>query len=964
MSVAVARARAASADHAANRPARLIALAVMVVAAIGALAVQNGLPGLRGVDDVPRKWGAAALAGAIAWWLSGRALGPSAFVLPKASATDRRTRAMIALGVPSALVCASGDWLLKGDLTSALGGWLWLVGVVGLFAAALAYELPAPGLAWLRVDWREWAWRSLVVAVVLASLAIRLYKLEAIPADLNNDEAEFAEAGLNLWYDQPPLGEHVATQVSVFQTGWAENPYGGWFIQALSMEVVGETVFGLRLPSAICGALGVWLFYLLLREMAPRWAALAGAVLLSIGHTHLFWTRVGLVQSMMLLCTTGVFLGMLRGYRTRRFLPWVVAGVWLGAAQYVYLGARFLVPIVVLFLAYLALRDRAFVRQQWAAVASMAAASVVLFLPQGFWLAAHPELLTGPGGRTFIFNKPEYLNEFFPGQGVVGIVIGQLRRCLTSLAFTGDGSQAFYPPHVAIVDPVVGALFLLGLVGVSFGLRRPGYALISIWFWVSIVLLGIPTIDTPSMSRMVVVLPAIVAIAAIALDRLAWVIGRVGGRAALAPLALPLCAALAYAALWNYKIFFVDYPVDSPAKHATVAARIVRDLGPTYKSYVVTPPGMWFNVGIMRFIARGMAGDDVSSIDEIPVKERGYRNANFIIFPWVKGAVEKITRTYPGHQLFEYRTPKGELLFYTYQVPAAQFAEQAGPDAVWRQWDFKFGQKGSKFGQFDTGAALAIDASGRVYLADRGNGRIDVFDPKGRPLAMLGAPGVGDGQFKNIADVAVAPDGTVLGLDRETRWIQRFDPSGKWLAKLGGPDVLKAPDAMAVGPDGVVVVSDTAQNVLVRMTLDGQPVEKVGAQGKGPGQLERPGAVAVGPDGTVYVADLGNKRIERFARGREFAGEWPMPPATSEAPPRMTVAQGDGGALYVSSPAGGQVYRYLPDGKLDFVLGKHGDGPVELIQPTALAASPAGDLYLLDYVRHQIFVYDLSRRLR
>src|SRR5581483_9447652 len=63
-------------------------------------------------------------------------------------------------------------------------------------------------------------------------------------------------------------------------------------------------------------------------------------------------------------------------------------------------------------------------------------------------------------------------------------------------------------------------------------------------------------------------------------------------------------------------------------------------------------------------------------------------------------------------------------------------------------------------------ADLFIDSDRfRDQLGDRGNGRIDVFDPKGRPLAMLGAPGVGDGQFKNIAYVAVAPDGTVLGLD-------------------------------------------------------------------------------------------------------------------------------------------------------------------------------------------------------
>src|SRR5579884_1651002 len=365
MSAVAARARPASALRRASGLFKVVALVVMVAAAAGALLVQQGLPGLSGVEDVPRKWGAAALAGAVAWFVAERAFGPVALAQPRLAAAGRRSKLLLGIGVPSALVWAYAEYLLKSDLTSALGAWLWLVGVVGLFAAVAAYELPKADLAWLRVGRGDWVWRGLVVALVVGSLAIRLYQLEQIPADLNNDEAEFGEAGLNLIYNQPPLGEHVATPVSVFQTGWAENPYGGWFIQALTMEVAGENVAGLRLPSAVAGALTVWVFYLLLREMTPRWAAFAGAFLLSVCHTDLFWTRVGLVQSMMLLCTTGLFLAMLRGHRIRLFLPWVVAGLWLGAAQYVYLGARFLVPVVALFLVYLAVRDRSFVLREW-----------------------------------------------------------------------------------------------------------------------------------------------------------------------------------------------------------------------------------------------------------------------------------------------------------------------------------------------------------------------------------------------------------------------------------------------------------------------------------------------------------------------------------------------------------------------------------------------------------------------
>src|SRR5262249_33699559 len=157
---------------------------------------------------------------------------------------------------------------------------------------------------------------------------------------------------------------------------------------------------------------------------------------------------------------------------------------------------------------------------------------------------------------------------------------------------------------------------------------------------------------------------------------------------------------------------------------------------------------------IIRVGARGKVGDDVMAPDELPVQHRDYRDANFLIVP-TPGLVERVKAVYPGHDLREHKNTRGERLFYTYQVAAAEGNAKAGVEPIWRFWDERFGQLGKQLGQVQGPSALAADGSGRVYVADTGNRRIEVFDATGKALAAWGKAGNVDGGFVQIADVAV-----------------------------------------------------------------------------------------------------------------------------------------------------------------------------------------------------------------
>jgi tripartite motif-containing protein 71 len=112
--------------------------------------------------------------------------------------------------------------------------------------------------------------------------------------------------------------------------------------------------------------------------------------------------------------------------------------------------------------------------------------------------------------------------------------------------------------------------------------------------------------------------------------------------------------------------------------------------------------------------------------------------------------------------------------------------------------------------------------SGRVYVSDNGNCRIQKFTSDGTFALKWGTPGIGDGQFYHPSGVAVDASGNVYVTDQDNHRIQVFTSGGAYLTQWG-------------------------------------------SYGTGNGQFNGPTGVAVGvSSNAVYVAEGGNARIQVF----------------------------------------------------------------------------------------------------
>src|SRR6185295_10081432 len=59
----------------------------------------------------------------------------------------------------------------------------------------------------------------------------------------------------------------------------------------------------------------------------------------------------------------------------------------------------------------------------------------------------------------------------------------------------------------------------------------------------------------------------------------------------------------------------------------------------------------------------------------------------------------------------------------------------------------EFGGRGRTLGKLDAPAQIALDAGGNLWVADRGNNRVQEFGPNGERLLTMGERGIGPGQF-------------------------------------------------------------------------------------------------------------------------------------------------------------------------------------------------------------------------
>jgi hypothetical protein len=168
----------------------------------------------------------------------------------------------------------------------------------------------------------------------------------------------------------------------------------------------------------------------------------------------------------------------------------------------------------------------------------------------------------------------------------------------------------------------------------------------------------------------------------------------------------------------------------------------------------------------------------------------------------------------------------------------------------------------------------ALSPSGDIYVADGyGNAQVHKYSPDGRYLYSWGGPGTDAGQFNLPHNICCDDDGWVYVADRENHRVQIFDRNGKYEAQINN---LHRPSALTlvgrtcpvcvIGEIGPYMnVNRRTPNLGPRisvMTCDGKLLSRLGViptAGTAPGQFLSPHGIALDSRGDMYVGEVSSR---------------------------------------------------------------------------------------------------------
>jgi sugar lactone lactonase YvrE len=170
--------------------------------------------------------------------------------------------------------------------------------------------------------------------------------------------------------------------------------------------------------------------------------------------------------------------------------------------------------------------------------------------------------------------------------------------------------------------------------------------------------------------------------------------------------------------------------------------------------------------------------------------------------------------------------------------------------------------------QFNGPIGIAVDARGNIYVADSYNDRIRMITPEGQvsTLAGAGTAGYADGTrttalFDTPGGIAVTTDGSIIVADTGNDRLRKITPEGN-VTTLSANEDLSSPIGLALSHDNFIYVTELDRSRVVQIAPDGT-VRVIAGEG-----FNQPTGIAIGlrsdRPAELYVADGGNYLVRKL----------------------------------------------------------------------------------------------------
>ncbi|MCL4499494.1 MAG: PA14 domain-containing protein, partial [Chloroflexi bacterium] len=337
--------------------------------------------------------------------------------------------------------------------------WVFYLGSMILVAVA-AYYLDPP-------EQRSLAFRRSRVeliglaVVMLVGIFFRTYRINSYPAGLWFDEAQQGLASLKILSDP--------SYRPIWLGGISPDPAMRMYWQALFFVLFGASKLSLRLIPVLGGTLGVFGAYLLARELYGWRTGLIAGFLTGVFTWNVNFSRLDLSGIWAVTFDAYAAYFLIKGLRQRRYLDFALAGVSLGLGVNSYYTSYLFTVVIALLLLYRLATERApFLRGALAGVFVFAVALVITVAPLAEFALLHPTEYSARLNQVSMLQQVREQHSLVPLED-------SLRKHLLMFNYQGDANGRHNLSGWPELDPISGALFVLGLVICLVSARRWNY---------------------------------------------------------------------------------------------------------------------------------------------------------------------------------------------------------------------------------------------------------------------------------------------------------------------------------------------------------------------------------------------------------------------------------------------------------------------------------------------------------
>jgi sugar lactone lactonase YvrE len=288
------------------------------------------------------------------------------------------------------------------------------------------------------------------------------------------------------------------------------------------------------------------------------------------------------------------------------------------------------------------------------------------------------------------------------------------------------------------------------------------------------------------------------------------------------------------------------------------------------------------------------------------------------------------------------------------------------PSSITDQPSFLYNIQGNTETSLKEPMGVAVNKKGFIFVADTGNGRIQVYYPNGKFAWVFGGKDNKASDKKSKEEIlnypyglAVLDNGNVLVADAGTRKVLEFTPKGSFVKTLLPSDGTLRPGSATKGQDGKIYVSDLGGHQVLVLDGAGKLLEKI----KGVEGFQYPQGLAVNKEGSFYLADSGNFRVELLDRNGKILKVL----TGAENGSGFTMVRGLAldtlNRLFVSDTMANQIRVFNPENQEIFKLQSSSVGG-NLTNPTSLTIDNWGRVFIADRGsnRVQVWGYPLSKK--